>query len=200
MQRRVLWRQLWTPVASLCVAVAACDPIGFAAIQVSPQLTKPSDSTALSALAVVGRIATRHGLVPSTSGRTNDQGWNACFARETLFLCGKLRAGEAQFQMRQWHSLSADAMSLKAELLDSLRAQFGDTHVRECKWTDKRDLPSSWCEPLTGSAPVTSEATLATWHLGASSGNLTDAEAVERSLLNCGGCAATSYLKRSQLS
>ena len=150
---RADWRQFWSGVVTLGTILAACDPIEFAAIQVAPQAVASPDSATQRALSLVARIAGRRGLVPVVDTHKDPMRWNECLGRSTLFVCGKVHAGEAQFQMRQWHSFSADALSLKRELLDSLRVEFGHSRVQECKWTDKRDLPSSGCEPLKTGGP-----------------------------------------------
>ena len=136
-------------LAAACIFALACDPIEFATFQVAPQASGTTDSTAQRAFAVVTRVGTRRGLVASEDARKDGQGWKECLTQITLVVCGKVRGGEAQFQMRQWHSFSPDALNLKRELLDSLRREFGDSNVRECAWKDQRPLTASGCAPLS---------------------------------------------------
>ena len=135
-------------LAVACVVTIACDRIQFAAVQVAPQPAAINDSTGEPAFAAVRRIATRHGLV-LLAAPTDPEGWKECLARDTLFVCGKLVGGEQQFQVRQWQSLSKDALTIKREILDSLRTEFGATSVRECKWRVQRPFASSGCPPLS---------------------------------------------------
>ena len=135
-------------VAGLCMAVVACDPIGFAAIQVAPTPGTNADSTAQHAFASVARITARRGLQPFDVARQDYKGWTECFNRSTLFICGKLRSGEAPFQLRQAHRLGMEALNIKRELLDSLRGQFGTVRVGECKWVDEQSPDLTGCVPL----------------------------------------------------
>ena len=138
-----------TILVGLCAVAIACDPIGFAAIQVAPAPNASADSTAQHAFASVARIAARRGLHGSALlAREDNLGWIECFARSTLFICGKLRSGEAQFQLRQFHHLGKNALDLKRELLDSLRNEFGSAQVRECKWRDEQSPDLTGCVPL----------------------------------------------------
>src|SRR4051794_26924940 len=107
-----------------CLAIVGCDPGAMAAIQVAPQPAASPDSGVERAFAIVERVAERQGLAPASPGKANDQGWAGCFARSTLFVCAKRRAGEAQFQMRQTPRFSDSALQLKNDLLDALRLEF----------------------------------------------------------------------------
>jgi hypothetical protein len=140
-------------VAAVCVVTLACDGIQFAAIQVAPQPAAVSDSTIQRAFAAVSRIGTSHGLVLDRAP-TDPEGWRECLSRDTLFVCGKIVGGEPQFQVRQWASLSADALMIKREILDSLRREFGEPNVQECQWKVQRPLSSSGCSPLLRGEPT----------------------------------------------
>ena len=138
-----------TIVLGLCAVAIACDPIGFAAIQVAPAPSASADSTLQHAFALVARIAVRRGLHASPLLAHEDNlAWIECFARSTLFICGKRRSGEAQFQLRQSHRLGKNALDFKRELLDSLRNEFGSAQVRECKWRDEQSPDLTGCTPL----------------------------------------------------
>jgi hypothetical protein len=137
-----------TLVAGLCAVVIACDPIGFGAIQVAPAPTANADSTAQHAFAAVARITARRGMQPFDVALQDYKGWTECFNRSTLFICGKLRSGEAQFQLWQSHRLGKEALNIKLELLDSLRSQFGTVRVGECKWVDEQSPDLTGCVPL----------------------------------------------------
>jgi hypothetical protein len=64
-----------------------------------------------------------------------------------LFLCAKVKDREVQFELRQRFTsrFSLSGESLRRELLDSLRARFGEERVRECKWRVERDRQQSGC-------------------------------------------------------
>lgn len=132
----------------LVTAATACDPSQIRAIQVAPRTAQAPDSDAAGALALVERIATRHGLTVVRLARRDDYGWSSCFARSALVVCGKVRAAEAQVQIREAPRLSPAGLRLRSEMLDSLRARFDASRVRECRWTDKRDLRDSGCPPF----------------------------------------------------
>ena len=61
--------------------------------------------------------------------------------------CGKVKDREIQFRlfetMARQYTPRAD--SLRRELLDSLRARFGERSVRECTWQHEHDLKRSGC-------------------------------------------------------
>jgi hypothetical protein len=134
----------------LWCAAAACDPGGFAAIQLVPRPAVGVDSAAHAAFALAARLAARRGLAPIDRGvaqGNNDEGWRACHTRGSLFVCGKVRGREVQFILRQMGRLSPTADSLRRELVDSLGAEFGAERVRGCRWVN-REAPGSGCAPL----------------------------------------------------
>ena len=136
----------------LCLSSVACDPAKYAAIQVAPQSTQ-GDSAARAALALVARIAERHGLAvyPTLDAKGhNPQGWAECFAKPYLFLCAKLRGREAQLELVEHKTagFTTAGNSLRRELMDSLRAHFGPQRVRECKWRAASDPTQAGCPPL----------------------------------------------------
>ena len=137
-----------TILVGLCAVAIACDPIGFAAIQVAPAPSASADSTAQHAFESVARITARRGLQPFDVARQDYKGWTECFNRSTLFICGKLRSGEAQFQLWQAHRLGKEALNIKRELLDSLRSQFGTVRVGECEWRYEQSPDLTGCVPL----------------------------------------------------
>jgi hypothetical protein len=139
---------------ALCCVACAFDPSTYASFAVAPRATAGGDSLAQAVFATVGRIGARHGLQtvdPRGADNQNDEGWQQCFTRPSLFLCGKVKDREVQFELRQVLTprFSPDADSLRRELLDSLRAQFGADRVRECKWQVERDQRRSGCAPRT---------------------------------------------------
>ena len=139
-------------VLSLSASLAACDPMPIAAIQVAPRAATNPDSTTERAFASVARIASEYGLRPSELARNENSGWIQCFTRGTLFLCGKLHSGEAQFQLRQFQHFSKDSQIFMRELLDSLQHQFGPEQVRECKWQNEDSLERTGCVPMRAAA------------------------------------------------
>jgi hypothetical protein len=137
---------------ALCCVVGACDPSTYASFAVAPCGTAGGDSLVQAVFATVARIGARRGLQtvePGGADNRNDEGWQQCLTRPSLFLCGKVKDGEVQFELRQVLTprFSPAADSLRRELLDSLRAQFGADRVRECKWQVERDQRRSGCAP-----------------------------------------------------
>jgi hypothetical protein len=67
-----------------------------------------------------------------------------------FLLCGKVLDGEIQFKVYQSKSAQFTpwADSLRRELLDSLRVQFGPERVRECEWHAASVASRSGCPPL----------------------------------------------------
>lgn len=130
----------------LCCAVAACDPIGTAAIAIAPRPEVAVDSARQSALAVVSRVTARHGLEPFV--HPQDTLWDQCFGKSSVILCAKMRDREIQFRLWQLYGFSPVADSVRRELLSTLRSQFGETSVRECEWQMARDPRLSGCPPL----------------------------------------------------
>ena len=130
-------------LAALVLVCTAQDCATFTQIVVSPGAGVPVDSAAQAALAVAARLATRRGLQPLERGDLAKEPWTRCSAAyrlgyrgETaaLSLCEQVSNGEVQFGLAE-HTIrfTPRADSLRRELLDSLRAQFGATHVRECR-------------------------------------------------------------------
>lgn len=122
-------------LAFACI-ISGCDPAKYAKFSVVPPAEATSDSSVpAETFALVTRIGVRNGLrviAPSDAAGRNEQAWESCLTRETLFLCGKVSGPEIQFEMRQ--ALTAKftpwADSLRRELVDSLRAKYGSAAVR----------------------------------------------------------------------
>ena len=116
--------------------IIGCDPAKYAKFSVAPTAVAASDSSARAeTFALVTRIGMRNGLRmvgPADAAGHNDQGWETCLTRETLFLCGKVSGPEIQFEMRQGMSarFTPWADSLRREIVDSLRSKFGTAAVR----------------------------------------------------------------------
>jgi hypothetical protein len=144
-------------LVALVLVCTATSCVTTAALAVAPGPEAPADSTVETVLAVADTVARRRGLAPHPQG---DQ-WRRCWARydlreptghrSDLFLCGKVREREVQFQLRQVMTteLSWQADSLRRELLDSLRVRYGGLAVRECEWQNEPDPRSSGCPPLS---------------------------------------------------
>jgi len=84
-----------------------------------------------SVLSFVSRLAVRQNLEPLPG---NTAGVYECFGRDHLTLCAKAVEGRVDFRMIEALSLrwSARARSVRQELVDSLRASFGEAAVRDC--------------------------------------------------------------------
>jgi hypothetical protein len=125
-------------LAVLVVVSIATTCSASTAIAIAPPPATSLDSAARSAYSLAARVTGRHGLKryePSEPVKPL-----TCFAKETLFLCGKVNAPEIQFLLYQTRTTGflPWADSVRLELLDSLRAEFGEGQVRECKWQTKR--------------------------------------------------------------
>ena len=94
----------------------------------------PGDSSRQHALALTTRLATGRGFEPFVPGDKGEQGWTDCFTRSQFYFCDKVKGQEIQFLMWQYVRLSPEAQSFRRELMDSLRATFGASSVRECAW------------------------------------------------------------------
>ena len=123
--------------------------MGSRAFAVTPTPTVSLDSAQKLAFAAAARVAVSHGLRPTDVARA-DAGWSACFARESLFFCGKPGEGEIQFRMWQWVRLSPLADRLGRDFLNDLSSAFGPGQVRECNWKEQRDPARSGCAPKVG--------------------------------------------------
>jgi len=137
----------------VCCVAAGCDPVKYASFAVAPDPTVGVDSAGQAAFAVAARVATRRGLTrfdPTGPDGRNAEGWKQCFTRSSLFLCGKVKDREVQFRFYQVRTFefTPTADSLRRELLDSLRVEFGQQRVRECRWEAARDPRRSGCVPL----------------------------------------------------
>jgi hypothetical protein len=135
-------------IIALC-CVGACHPAAYAAIAVAPRPTARADSSARVAFALIARIAARRSLKPFVN--RDGEGWIECFARSAVWVCGKVRDQEIHFLMLEggWFRLTPEGEGLRRELLDSLRVQFGQPLVRECKWrVDHNDPGRSGCPPI----------------------------------------------------
>ena len=120
-------------VLSVAFLSTACDPAKYVKFSVAPPAAVASDSgVRAETFALVTRIGVRNGLRAVAPSGRNDQGWDTCLTRETLFLCGKASGPEIHFEMRQALSarLTPWADSLRREIVDSLRNKFGSGAVR----------------------------------------------------------------------
>jgi hypothetical protein len=133
-------------LCSLCLV--SCDPFGSAAIAFVPRPDASVDTTRDAAFALVSRVAQRRGLEQIPARNINSGlGWAYCLIRGSLILCGKVHAEEVQFLMYQRGYLTAASDSVRREILDSLRSQFGSSQVRECSWQNAPPGQSSGCPP-----------------------------------------------------
>jgi hypothetical protein len=114
------------------LAVAACDPLLSARTVVVPRPAY-ADSTARgagpSALAMIARIAARHGLRPSE----DQPRWAPCYSSGSLKMCSRMTADTLEVAYSEILQLPA-ADRLRREITDSLQALVGPEFVRECRW------------------------------------------------------------------
>ena len=124
--------------AILLVIGTATSCIAVSALSLSPSPRTSEDLAGSVAFPLVERVVARRELTPSPSENRADPSMR-CFARETLFLCGRVRAGHVEFYFRQGMTTRFRpwADSVRREVRDSLRARFGDTAVRECSGTSE---------------------------------------------------------------
>ena len=158
MGSRALLARIGGPIA-LIVVCTATSCVTSTAIVVVPSPSASIDSAARAAYELAGRVAARRGLAPSESPYPTDTTWARCFVKDDLIdpekfktdviLCGKVRDREIQFQLQQVmsSSLTPRVDSLRRELLDSLRVQFGEGSVRECERHNERDPRKAGCRP-----------------------------------------------------
>ena len=122
-----------------CVLVMACDTAKYASFAVLAPAPVTADSIRDNVFATVERLARRRGLEPAgvtDAAGQNPDGWEHCFAKPYLFLCGKVDGPRFQFELRQFlqgYSLRPANDSLRREVMDSLRSQFGVEIVVESK-------------------------------------------------------------------
>jgi hypothetical protein len=108
----------------------------------------PPDSIRELAFASAEAVAARYGLRAALDERdTKKTGWDKCFERENLSLCGKTTDYDIEFMLLeelQFH-LTPRGDSLAREIMSTLRARFGPEMVQECKWKEARDPRASAC-------------------------------------------------------
>lgn len=104
------------------------------AVAVVPSKALGADGTRDSVVAVVTRIAQRHGAKEFMPDQAEEH-WVRCFmVKGAIMLCGKQNKGETQLHMYTRPGARVWLDSLNHEVLDSLRSGFGKTSVRECGW------------------------------------------------------------------
>lgn len=137
----------------LILLAGGCDPMHYAYFAVSPRPQGAADTEINGAFTIVERIAARHGF--STWEPTDgEQKWRSCVGVKSTRICGKVVGNEAQFMMSQWggppRGFGAVTDSLRQEILDSLRTNFGQRAVRECRWRASTINPSLDGCPVAG--------------------------------------------------
>jgi hypothetical protein len=121
---------------ALVILTAATTCADDAAIAVAPGPAANVESASDRAFAATGAVAGRHRLEPFVASNQAEERWRQCFIRETFILCGKVNAPEVQFYMYQSRTtrFTPWADSVRREMLDTLRTEFGESRVRECEW------------------------------------------------------------------
>ena len=122
-------------------------------ISVAPAPGVPSDSIRQQAFASAEAVAARYGLSAAVDERdTKKRGWDRCFERDNLSLCGKTTDRDIEFMLLEEFKfqLTPRADSLAREIMSTLRARFGPGMVRECKWKAARDPRASACAQPIG--------------------------------------------------
>lgn len=130
----------------LCGIAATCTPTFSSGIAVAPAPAASADRVRNAAFTLVTRMATRFGLEPSRSGKRDVR----CFSRSAVTLCARALDREAHFRIHEFARgrFSPRADTLRRELLDSLRAAFGERRVRECDWDVVSDGRLLGCSPV----------------------------------------------------
>ena len=109
-----------------------------AAIAIAPLPEANLDSAARTAYALVERVTARRGLEPWDPGEAAVRAGRdlTCFAKRSLAVCGEVNAPEIHFTISEVKRIGFTpwADSVRTELLDSLRVEFGAFRVRECEW------------------------------------------------------------------
>lgn len=136
-----------------CALAATCTPNRDIGIAVSPRNTANANTMQAAAFDLGARIARRFGLTERNVEQVKLLRAHECFSRSSptaLTLCVKPLDGEAQFWLHEFvrESFTPTADSLRRQLLDSLRAQFGHDRVRECSWEFPSDRNRSGCLPM----------------------------------------------------
>ena len=133
--------------AAFFVVASATTCIASAGVAIAPSPSVPADSVAHTGLGIAAAVAAKFGLEASSPRSPEDTDWLQCFAKETLWLCGKLQGGELQFQFTQAMTtrLTPWGDSVRVALLDSLRSRFGQYSARECEWKYQRKTTEYTC-------------------------------------------------------
>ena len=149
-----MWVRIIELAAVAFVSIATVCSTG-AGIAVSLVPGANLDSAARTAYALAARVTARRGLTPYDPPEVNRAGREmTCFAKRSFLICGQVNPPEVQFSISQRGSgFSPWADSVRAELRDSLRVEFGAFRVWECKWQTQRDTtggrPQWGCPPLS---------------------------------------------------
>lgn len=121
-------------VIGVLYVAAGCDLGVTATIAVAPNPVLSRANAQDAAFGLIARTATGFGLEPfEPRGPLEEEGWRTCFAGRGLDLCGRVLDHEVQIRFWQLGTtrLTPLADSVKAELLDVMRARFGQDRVRE---------------------------------------------------------------------
>jgi hypothetical protein len=136
--------------AAIVLVSSATTCSTIATIAVAPAPGASLDSTARIAFALVERVTARRGLKPHDPGEAAVRASRelTCFANRSLLVCGEVNAPDIQVSISQVRRIgfTPGADSVRTELLDSLRVEFGASQVRECKWEKWQTRLS--CPPL----------------------------------------------------
>jgi hypothetical protein len=144
---------MWVCIAMGVTCAAQRDRLASSAIAVAPQPTAVADSSRQHALALTTRLATGRGFEPFVPGDKAEQGWTDCFTRSQFYFCDKVKEQEIQFLMWQYVRFSPEAESFRRELMDSLRATFGASSVRECAWLSPTKGREAGCKAIRETPP-----------------------------------------------
>jgi hypothetical protein len=133
----------------VCTATSCAKITGIA---IAPSPTSDSAGVADKAFRLLERVTGRRGMQAYVDPYQGQDAWIKCFAQSLehgrkFVLCGKLKDHELQLRLFEDETVSFTprADSMRRELLDSLRAEFGEQAVRECVWRIDRDPQRSGC-------------------------------------------------------
>jgi hypothetical protein len=132
---------------SFWTLAGTCTPAVDTGVAVRPTSAMNGDSARNAAIAVAERVAARFAMRPTTLPAAKAANMRQCLWDGAVTLCTKILDEEAQFYIVDGYR-EPRLDSLRRELLDSLRARFGEAQVRECKWEFPRDQSRAGCPPL----------------------------------------------------
>jgi hypothetical protein len=128
-------------------AAAACDPAHAIHLALVPPPAAQQHASSDSGLALVARIAARHGLQPVVPQANEFLRWTQCFHRRGIWVCAKAAGSGMEVQLGQRgasRKFGPAAERLRLEVEDSLSARFGRSAIQECDVKPEPDPDAPW--------------------------------------------------------